>query len=55
MGFTEILTLVFVFLKLDGKIDWSWWAVVSPEIVAVGFWLLVVTVVSIVALVKTRG
>lgn len=30
MGFLEVLTLVFVVLKLTGTIDWSWWAVTSP-------------------------
>lgn len=28
--FLNLLTLVFVVLKLCGKIDWSWWWVLSP-------------------------
>lgn len=32
MGFLEVLTLIFVVLKLLGKIDWSWWVVLSPVI-----------------------
>lgn len=34
MGFTEVLTIIFVVLKLIGKIDWSWWLVLLPEILA---------------------
>ena len=34
MGFTELLTLVFIVLKLTGAIAWSWWLVLLPEIIA---------------------
>ncbi len=34
MGFLEVLTIVFVVLKLSEKIDWSWWLVLLPEIIA---------------------
>lgn len=34
MGITELLTVAFVVLKLLGKIEWSWWQVVLPEIIA---------------------
>ena len=30
IGFTGLLTIVFIILKLLGKIDWSWWWVLSP-------------------------
>lgn len=30
MGLIEILTIVFVVLKLIGTIAWSWWWVFSP-------------------------
>jgi ABC-type antimicrobial peptide transport system permease subunit len=30
LGFTSVLTIVFVTLKLVGTIDWSWWWVLSP-------------------------
>jgi len=33
MGFTEILTLIFIVLKLTHYIDWSWWYVLLPEII----------------------
>lgn len=35
MGFTELLTIVFIVLKLTGQVDWSWWLVLLPEIIAV--------------------
>jgi len=30
IGFTGFLTLLFITLKLLGKISWSWWWVYSP-------------------------
>lgn len=30
LGILEILTIVFVVLKLTGIIAWSWWWVLSP-------------------------
>lgn len=30
MGFSSVLFLVFLVLKLTGFIDWSWWWVSSP-------------------------
>lgn len=30
IGFTGALTIVFIVLKLLGKITWSWWWVLSP-------------------------
>lgn len=30
LGFTEVLTLIFITLKLMGYITWSWWWVLSP-------------------------
>jgi len=40
MGFTEILTIIFVVLKLIGVISWSWWLVFMPEIIAVALYIL---------------
>ncbi len=30
IGFSGLLTIVFIVLKLVGKIDWSWWWVLAP-------------------------
>ncbi|WP_345817413.1 hypothetical protein AAYR26_00195 (plasmid) [Bacillus licheniformis] len=40
MGLLEILTIIFVALKLFGVISWSWWLVLLPEIIAVGLYVL---------------
>ena len=40
MGFTEVLTLLFIVLKVFGIIAWSWWIVLLPEIIAVGFYAI---------------
>lgn len=41
MGITEVLTIIFVFLKLLGKINWSWWLVLLPEILAAASYILI--------------
>lgn len=38
------LTLLFVGLKLKGRIGWPWWAVLLPNIVVVGGYLFLVMV-----------
>ncbi len=30
IGFTGLLTILFIALELTDKIDWSWWWVLSP-------------------------
>lgn len=42
MGITEVLTIVFVTLKLCGVITWSWWWILSPEIIAAVFYTIVI-------------
>lgn len=41
IGFVGLLTIVFIVLKLLGKITWSWWWVLSPLWISAGFVLLV--------------
>lgn len=41
MGFTEVLTLIFIVLKIFNIIDWNWFFVLLPEIVAVVFYLTI--------------
>lgn len=36
----EVLTIVFIVLKLCGVISWSWWWVLSPIIFQLAFVLL---------------
>lgn len=40
MGFTEVLTIIFVLLKVFGVISWSWWLVFLPEIIAVALYII---------------
>lgn len=34
LNFTSVLTIIFIVFKLIGVIDWSWWWVVSPTLIA---------------------
>ena len=34
VGIFELLTIIFIVLKLTGTIDWTWWQVFSPSIIA---------------------
>ncbi|MFQ1027657.1 hypothetical protein JDW21_19210 [Bacillus subtilis] len=36
----EVLTIVFIVLKLMGVIGWSWFLVLLPEIIAVAIYVL---------------
>jgi len=40
MGILEVLTIVFIVLKLIGTIDWSWWVVLWPTIISVPFYVI---------------
>ena len=42
MGFCELLTIVFIVLKLVGVISWNWWLVLLPEIIAVLFYVAII-------------
>ena len=33
IGFCNILTLIFIVLKLTKVIDWSWWIVLLPTLI----------------------
>ncbi len=44
IGFAGLLTIVFIVLKLLGKIDWSWWWVLSP------IWISILLVVATVVI-----
>lgn len=51
MGFTEILTFIFVVCKLFGVINWNWVLVLLPEIIAVAFYFMAF-ILNIVGFVK---
>ena len=52
IGFTELLQLAFIILKLCGVISWPWWWVLSPLLICVGVGFVVVVVGVLIALVK---
>ena len=45
IGFAEVLTIVFIVLKLIGVIEWSWLWVLSP------LWITVIMVVVLVSII----
>ena len=53
MGFTEILTIIFIVLKLLRVITWAWWVYLLPEIIA-GVLYVIVVVAQLVAIYKTH-
>lgn len=50
IGFTGLLTIVFITLKLTGYIGWSWWWVLSPLWIAT----LLVVLILLVAFTVTH-
>lgn len=44
IGFTGLLTIAFIVLKLCHVIDWSWWWVLSP------IWISAAIVITIIVL-----
>lgn len=53
MGLLEILTLLFITLKLTGVITWSWFYVLLPEIIAVSVYALF-TILSVLGFIKVN-
>lgn len=52
IGFCDLLTIVFIVLKLTGVISWSWLWVLAPIWIPVAIILAMLLVVLIVVLVK---
>lgn len=48
VGFTSLLTVLFIALKLTNVIDWSWWWVLSPIWISLSLALIIILVVAIV-------
>lgn len=45
MGILEVLTIIFVVLKLIGIIGWSWWAVFIPLYPAIIIYAVSITLI----------
>ncbi len=54
IGFTGLLTIVFIVLKLTGYITWSWWWVLSPIWIATIIVILVLLIALIIYLISER-
>ncbi len=56
IGFTGLLAIVFIILKLLGKITWSWWWVLSPIWISAGlviaFTLLFIAIGIVAAILR---
>lgn len=48
IGFTGLLTLVFIVLKLCGVIEWSWLWVLSPLWISFGLGVLIIIIVAVI-------
>ena len=48
LGLCDVLTVVFIVLKLIGVIDWNWWWVLSPVWIPVIIVVIAYIVISIV-------
>lgn len=44
MGIAEVLTIVFVVLKLTNVIAWSWWLVLLPAIISFSIYALILVI-----------
>ena len=51
IGFTGMLTILFIGLKLTNVIDWSWWWVLSPPLIGL---VLGVTLITIGVLIEKK-
>ena len=54
IGFSGLLTVAFIVLKLTHVIDWSWWWVLSPLWITFAIWLIIVLVVFVIAALMDR-
>lgn len=51
IGFTGLLTIAFIVLKLTNYIDWSWWWVLSP---IWGYAAIVIVLLIITAIIEVK-
>jgi hypothetical protein len=54
IGFTGLLTIVFIVLKLTGYISWSWWWVLSPIWIGFALILVIGVVVASIAVILDK-
>lgn len=54
IGFFGLLTIVFIILKLIGKINWSWCWVLSPLWISICFVMVIFVIIPIILILKTK-
>ena len=54
IGFTGLLTIAFIVLKLCNVINWSWWWVLSPIWISVSLIVVIFIVAMVVLMIKDR-
>jgi hypothetical protein len=54
IGFSGLLAVLFIGLKLGGVIDWSWWWVLSPLWISAALGLLILVVAGVFVLARPR-
>lgn len=52
IGFSGLLTILFVGLKLTKIISWSWWWILSPLWITYALIIIIFAIVLIIALLK---
>ena len=53
IGFTGLLTIAFVVLKLLGVISWTWWWVLSPLWIMLALIVLIALIGFVIAVVRS--
>ncbi len=51
ISLSSILTIIFVVAKLMNIIDWSWWLVFAPTIIAVSLSVLLLMILLTIAVI----
>ena len=54
VGFTGLLTIAFIILKLTGFISWSWFWVLSPIWISVAIVLIILLVTLIIMIASNK-
>jgi len=54
IGFTSLLAIVFIALKLTGVINWSWWWVLAPLWINFIVVLFILTFISLIVIGKGK-
>ena len=44
IGILDVLTIIFVVLKLCNVIDWSWWWVLSPALIGIALGIIMLII-----------